>query len=184
MKKSLVVAMLSVIFAGQAFAADEEMPYVGIGFGSGKLGVAPSAAGMSTTSSSVVGGIFGYQYDKNFAIELQFTGVGQAIDTAGNTVKGDALSLSSIGLLPVSDSFELLGKIGVATTKTTTSAAASNTGTSSAGLTFGLGAQYNLNRDVGLRLVLDRYSAATLDATGTKNSSNANVMTIGAIYKF
>lgn len=181
MKKIAAVVLLSVV-AAPVFAADSGF-YAGVTLGSGKPNVTPSALAISKSSNFIYGGLAGYQYNKNLAVEAQFTGVGKATDIAGNTVKADALSLTAVGLLPLNDSFELLGKLGVASTKTTTSGLGINLGTSRTGLTYGLGAQYNVTPNLGLRLVWDRYAVATTNA-GIKTNANANVMTLGAVYQF
>jgi OOP family OmpA-OmpF porin len=181
MKKIAAVVLLSVV-AAPVFAADAGF-YAGVTLGSGKPNVTPSALVISKSSNFIYGGLAGYQYNKNLAVEAQFTGVGKATDIAGNTVKADALSLTAVGLLPLNDSFELLGKLGVASTKTTTSGLGANLGTSRTGLTYGLGAQYNVTPNLGLRLVWDRYAVATTNA-GIKSNANANVMTLGAVYQF
>lgn len=182
MKKIAAVALLSVL-AAPAFAADEGF-YAGVTLGNGKPNVAPTVQALSKNSDFIYGGLAGYQYNKNLAVEVQFTGAGKATDVAGNTVKADALSLSAVGLLPLSDNFELLGKLGVASAKTKSSAAATNLGVSRTGLTYGLGAQYNVTQNLGLRLVWDRYAIATANAAGVKSNANANVVTLGAVYKF
>jgi len=86
----------------------------------------------------------------------------------------------------LNDSFELLGKVGVARAKTTVSGlTATNVGTSRTGLTYGIGAQYNVNQNLGLRLGYDRYAVATAGSvSGIKTNGNASVMTVGAVYKF
>lgn len=182
MKKIAAAVLLSAVVAAPAFAADEGF-YAGLALGNGKPGATPSAAGLSKKSEFIYGGLAGYQYNKNLAVEAQFTGVGKAVDVAGNSVKADALSLTAVGLLPVTDSFELLGKLGVASTKTTSSVGAANQGASRTGVTYGLGAQYNVSQNLGLRLVWDRYAVATT-AAGLKTNSNANVVALAAVYKF
>lgn len=182
MKKIAAVVMLSAVVAAPAFAADEGV-YAGITMGNGKPNVTPGAQPLSKKSSFVYGGLLGYQYNKNFATEIGYGGVGKATDIAGNTVKGDALSLTAVGMLPLNESFELLGKVGVASAKTTSSGLAASQGASRTGLTYGVGAQYNATQNLGLRLGYDRYAVATSYA-GAKINGNANVMTVGAVYKF
>ena len=182
MKKIVAAVLLSATVAAPAFAADEGF-YAGITLGSGKPNVTPGAAVVNKTSNFIYGGVAGYQYNKNLATEVQFTGVGKATDVAGNSLKGDALSLSVVGMLPLGDSFELLGKLGVASAKTTASGATAYQGASRTGLTYGFGAQYNVSQNLGLRLGYDRYAVATSNA-GVKINGNANVMTVGAVYKF
>ncbi len=181
MKKIVAVVMLTVV-AAPAFAADEGF-YAGVTLGSAKPNVAPSAQALSKTSNFIYGGLLGYQYNKNLATEIGYGGVGKATDVAGNTVKGDALSLTAVGMLPLTDSFELLGKLGVSSTKTTSTGLATNLGASRTGLAYGIGAQFNVSDNLGLRLGYDRYPVATMIA-GVKANANANVMTVGAVYKF
>lgn len=182
MKKIAAVVLLSAAVSAPVFAADEGF-YAGVTLGNGKPNVTTGAAALSKSSSFVYGGLAGYQYNRNLAVEVQFTGAGKATDVAGNTVKADALSLTAVGLLPLTDSFELLGKLGVASAKTTASAGSTNQGASRTGLTYGVGAQYNVSQNLGLRVVWDRYAVATAIA-GVKTNANANVMTVGAVYKF
>ncbi len=183
MKKIVAVILLAGVASAPAFAADEGF-YAGVTLGSGKPGVSPvTGAALSKNSNFIYGGLAGYQFNKNLAAEVQFTGVGKATDVAGNTIKGDALSLTAVGMLPMSDSFALLGKLGVASTKTTASGLATNLGASRTGVTFGLGAQYNVTPNVGLRMGWDRYAVATTTA-GVTSKGNSDVMTVGAVFKF
>lgn len=181
--KKIAAVLLSAVISAPAFAADEGF-YAGITLGNGKPNVTPTAQALSKSSNFIYGGLAGYQYNKNLAVEVQFTGAGKATDVAGNTAKADALSLTAVGMLPLNDSFELLGKLGVASAKTTSSGLATNLGATRTGLTYGLGAQYNVTQNLGLRLVWDRYAVATATAAGVKTNANANVMTLGAVYKF
>lgn len=184
MKKIVAAVLLSAVVAAPAFAADSGF-YAGVTLGNGKPNVTPvTGAALSKNSDFIYGGLAGYQYNKNLAVEVQFTGLGKATDVAGNTTKADALSLTAVGLLPLSDSFEVLGKLGVASAKTASSALATNLGASRTGLTYGIGAQYNVTQNLGLRLVWDRYAVATANNIGVKTNANANVMTVGAVYKF
>lgn len=183
MKKIAAVVLLSAVVAAPAFAADEGF-YAGITLGSGKPNVTPvTGTALSKSSEFIYGGLAGYQFNKNLATEVAFTGVGKVTDVAGNTAKGDAFSLSVVGMLPLSDNFELLGKLGASSAKTTASAGATNQGATRTGLTYGIGAQYSVSQNLGLRFGYDRYPVATLNA-GIKTNANANVLTVGAVYKF
>lgn len=181
MKKFAAAALLSAVVATPAFAADTGV-YVGFNLGSGKPGITTTTA-MSKTSKAMYGGLLGYKYSKNLAAEVQFTGIGQVTDVAGATAKGDAFSVAAVGIIPMNDSFELFGKLGFASTKTTVSAGFVNGGATRSALTYGLGAQYNVNQNLGVRAGWDRYGAATT-AAGAKINANADVMTVGVVYKF
>ncbi len=181
MKKIIAAVLLSV--AAPVFAAAGDS-YVGVSLGNGTPNVTPTTGvALSKTSSFIFGGIAGYQYNRNLAVEGQFTGVGKASDARGNSVKADALSLSMVGILPLANNFELLGKIGVASVKTTSSGVGAVAGASRNGITYGVGAQYNVNRNLGLRLLWDRY-AVSVNNAGLKTNSNANVVTAAAVYNF
>lgn len=182
MKKIAAAVLLSVVVATPVFAADAGI-YVGLNLGSGKPGITPAAPALSKTSKSIYGGLLGYQYNKNLAAEVQFTGIGQVTDAAGQTAKGDAFSVAAVGMMPMSDSFAVFGKLGFASTKTTASAGFANVGATRSALTYGLGAQYNVNQNLGVRAGWDRYGAATTVA-GAKVNANADVMTVGVVYKF
>lgn len=184
MKKIAAAVVLSAVVATPAFAGDNGL-YVGFNLGSGKPGVTSSAGtALSKSSNSMYGGLLGYQYSKNLAAEVQFTGIGKVTDVAGATVKGDTFSVTAVGILPMNDSFGLFGKLGFASTKTTASATfANNVGATRSALTYGLGAQYNVNQNFGVRAGWDRYGAATTVA-GAKVNANADVLTVGVVYKF
>lgn len=183
MKKIAAAALLSAVVATPAFAADNGV-YVGFNLGSGKPGITPAAPALSKTSSTMYGGLLGYQYNKNMAAEIQYTGIGQVTDTAGQTAKGHAYSVAAVGMMPMNDSFALFGKLGVAITKTVVSAGFANTGATRTALTYGLGAQYNVNQNLGVRAGWDRYDAATTTAANVRGVAHADVLTVGVVYKF
>lgn len=182
MKK--MVICIGLLTAGMPALAAEG-GYLGLSLGSGKPGVMPAALTMSTTSSFIYGGVAGYQYNKNLAVQIQYGGLGKATDVAGNTSKVDALSLTAVGLLPLNNRIDLTAKIGIANAKTVTGGAtAINLGTTRTGLTYGVGAQYNINTSLALRLELDRYAVATSNVAGVKSNGNATVINLDALYKF
>lgn len=141
-----------------------------------------SNVALSKNSDFVYGGFLGYQYNQNLAVEAQFTGIGKTTAINGSSIKGDAFSLAAVGVLPISRDFELFGKLGVASTKTTSSGFASQ-GASRTGLSYGIGGQYGISQNFALRFGWDSYPAAVLNA-GTKTNGNANVISVGAVFKF
>ncbi|MGZ8258092.1 MAG: outer membrane protein [Methylotenera sp.] len=166
-----------------AFAEDQGF-YAGINVGNGRPDF-KTTNGLSKSSSVVSGGVLGYKFNKYLGIEGQYTGIEKVTDKVSGAAKGDAASLTGVGFLPLNDSFNLYGKLGVAATKTTVSSslAPMNDATRTA-VTYGLGGEYNLNQNIGMRLGWDHYNAA-VDVTGaSKNNVNANVVSVGAVYKF
>lgn len=183
MKKIVAAALLSVAVAAPVYAAAGSS-YVGISLGNGAPNVTPvTGVALSKKSSFIFGGLVGYQYNRNMAVEAQYTGVGKVSDANGNSVKADALSLTLVGLLPVYDKVDLLGKIGIASVKSTASGVGTVAGASRVGLTYGIGAQYTVTRELAVRLMWDRYAVSVNNAAG-KTNSNANVVTAAAIYNF
>ena len=181
MKKIVAAVLLSAV-AGSAFAADQGI-YVGATLGSGKPGL-NSTAGMNKTSEFVYGGLVGYKFSRNLAAEASFTGIGKVTDLVGNTAKGDAFTLSAVGTLPVTSSFDLYGKLGFSSSKTTSASAAIGAGTTRTGLSYGIGGQYNVSNSVGVRFGWDSYPIATLNALGGKTNVNASVISAGVVVNF
>lgn len=164
--------------------ADEQGFYAGVNIGNGNLNLS-TTNGTDKSSSIVGGGVLGYKFNKYLAVEGQYTGAGKVTDKISGTVKADAASLTAVGFLPLNDEFNLYGKLGIASVKSKVSSnlAPMNDATRIAA-TYGLGGEYNLNKNIGLRLGWDHYSAAVdTNASSTKNVS-ANVVSVGAVYNF
>ena len=172
-----------VTISNAAFAGDEGF-YAGGNVGVGKPNIhTPNG---EDKKSSVLGGIvLGYKFNKYLGVEGEYTGIGKVTDKVGGTVKGDAASIAAIGFLPLNDEFNLYGKVGVAATKTkvSSSLAPMNDDTRTA-VTYGLGGEYNLNKNIGIRLGWDHYSAAVKDVINSKDNFGANVVSVGAVYNF
>jgi OmpA-OmpF porin, OOP family len=175
--------ILATTTSNVAFADDDGF-YVGANLGIGKPDI-NTTNGTSKHSSAVGGALFGYKFNKYVGVEGQYTGIGKVTDKANGTAKGDATSLSVIGFLPLNDEFNLYGKLGLAHTKTTVSSnlLPMQDATRTA-ITYGLGGEYNFNKNVGMRFGWDHYNAAVDMTGGDKNNVNANVVSIGAVYNF
>jgi OOP family OmpA-OmpF porin len=174
--------MLATI-SNTAFAGDEGF-YAGGNIGVGKPNI--NTPNGEDKKSSVLGGIvLGYKYNKYLGVEGEYTGIGRVSDKISGTVKGDAASIAAIGFLPLNDEFNFYGKLGVAATKTKVSSSLApmydNTRTA---VTYGLGGEYNLNKNIGIRLGWDHFSAAVNDVTNSKVNFAANVVSVGAVYNF
>jgi OmpA-OmpF porin, OOP family len=185
-KKFTAVLFSSFIVATTASSvasADDGGFYVGANLGIGKPDI-NTTNGTSKSSSAVGGAILGYKLNKYVGVEGQYTGVGKVTDKVNGTAKGDAASLTAIGFLPLNDEFNLYGKLGVAHTKTTVSSNLTpmNDATRTA-ITYGIGSEYNFNKNIGMRLGWDHYNAA-IDRSNSSKNFNANVVSVGAVYNF
>lgn len=167
MKKIAIAVLLSAI-AAPAFA---EGMYVGVNLGQNKY----DDSTMTKTTSNAVGVLGGYTFSKNFAAEAAYISLGSLELSPGFTVKTTALSLSGVGSFPISDQFSLFAKLGLAQTKADITSLPSET---KSGATFGIGGQYNVTSAIGIRLGYDRYKV------GEQNSIDANITSIGGVFKF
>jgi len=164
--------------------ADDQGFYAGVNVGDGKFGI-NTTNGVNKSSSVVSGGMLGYKFNKYLGVEGQYTGIGKVTDKVSGTAKGDAASLTGVGFLPLNDNFNLYGKLGVAVAKTTVSSSLAPMGDATrTAVTYGLGGEYNLNKNIGMRLGWDHYNAAVDMSSNNKNNVNANVVSVGAVYNF
>jgi OOP family OmpA-OmpF porin len=180
--KKLLVILGYISISYPVFAGDQGL-YAGLNLGIGKPDF-NTPNGMDKSKSIVSGVVLGYKLNQYFGVEGQYTGIGKVTDNVSGSAKGDALSLSIIGYLPLNDEFNLYGKLGVASIKSKVSSSLSpmNDATRT-DVTYGLGGQYNLNKDIGMRIGWDHYNAAVDTNSGSKYV-NANVVSLGVIYSF
>jgi OmpA-OmpF porin, OOP family len=170
-------------FSGTASAEDQGF-YAGANLGVGKPNI-DTTNGTSKSSSAVGSIVLGYKINKYVGVEGQYTGIGKVTDKINGTAKGDAASLAAIGFLPLNDEFNLYGKLGVARAKTTVSSSlAPMSDATRTGVTYGMGAEYNFNKNIGMRLGWDHYNAAVDMTSSNKSNVNANVVSVGAVYNF
>jgi OOP family OmpA-OmpF porin len=207
-----LVAAAGALLSGPAGAAqDVSGPYVGADLGRGMLsdaagsidgalsgqGIAASSSLKRHATSYKVD--LGYQFNPYFAVEGNYVDLGRyhvasaaaapAADTLDGHYKADGLALVGVGIVPLDNGFSLYGKAG-AIRSTARLQLASQTGTvgvadvdsSRTGLTYGVGAGYDITKNVTARLELDRYNRIGND-TGT-GTADVNVVTIGAAYRF
>ena len=171
MKRLLVASAL----AATCLSAHAEGGYFGVGFGQGSVTFDPvNIPGVSVTEddkSSSFKIFGGYEFNKYFAAELgyhEFGSFSQTLTSGGSMgkveLKGHGFFLDLVGKLPLSDSFSLFGKIGLAQTTLDATytltgifvGCCSNASASETDPRFGLGAQYNFNRQFGGRIEYER----------------------------
>jgi len=183
-KGMLLGTLVAVAGISSAAFAEDTGAYAGLNLGIGKPDI-NTPHGEDKQSSAVGGIVLGYKFNPYLAVEGQYTGIGKVTDNISGSAKGDAASLAVLGILPLNENFNVYGKLGVAATKTTVSSSLNpmNDATRT-GVTYGLGAEYNVNRTIGLRLGWDHYNAAIGDVGSHEKNVNADVATIGAVYHF
>jgi opacity protein-like surface antigen len=176
MKKTLAAIAIASAIATPAFAADTGM-YIGGQIGQSKYGWS------DTPNSATSGGIFaGFKFNQNIAMEGAYTSFGSVNSNIvpAASVKSNALSLSAVLSAPLSDSFSIYGKLGVASVKSDGAYLGANVvGTSKTGVTAGAGVQFNINQSAGIRLGYDSYQSAL--GAGTANIQDLN---LGVVLNF
>ncbi|HXU93675.1 MAG TPA: porin family protein [Gallionella sp.] len=170
MKKIAIATLLSAFVAAPAVASDF---YAGA-----KLGQAKYSYSNLTKNNPTAFGVFGgYSFNQNFAVEAEYIDLGN-INSAATTNKISAWGLSAVGSYPFNDSFSVFGKLGYARTSLKQGPVAYTANNNSA--TYGLGGQYNVNQTVGIRFGWDRYKVGDANT----NTANANLYSVGAVFKF
>lgn len=199
-------------FALFTFAASAHAQlYVGVAAGQSKAGInggdiASQLLDLGFTSPSVslsdkntsYGLKLGYQIIPSLAVEGNYTDLGKfsyqanVVPTGSlNTdfkVKGYGLDL--VGTLPIFDKFSLIGRAGVQRMKTDGVFSASGSidlATSGASQTstagkLGLGVQYDLSKNLGLRLEVERFRKLGGNALGS--AFDADNYSVGILFKF
>jgi OOP family OmpA-OmpF porin len=125
----------------------------------------------------------GYQINRNFAAELGYHDLGKVKVSAPGVsfdIKSNAWELVGVGAYPLANQFSVYGKLGFYRGETKVSGGGKDTNTD---LTYGIGGQYDLSREVGIRAEWQRYGKIGGDSS-TGGTSDVDVLSIGAIWRF
>jgi OOP family OmpA-OmpF porin len=163
MNKIAIAALLSALVAAPAIAADA---YVGVNVGKNQMDYS------GVNSSTAIGVLGGYSFNQNVAAEVAYTNLGSA-DYYGTSITGHVFSVAAVGSLPLNKDFSLLGKLGVASSTYEVSGYSE----SKSDLTYGIGAQYNVSKTVGIRLGYDSFKV------GSSYTKDSALISIGAVFK-
>jgi OOP family OmpA-OmpF porin len=164
MNKIAIAALLSALVAAPAIAADA---YVGVNVGKNQMDYS------GVNSSTAIGVLGGYSFNQNVAAEVAYTNLGSADTKYASTITGRVFSVAAVGSLPLNKDFSLLGKLGVASSTVEESGYSE----SKTDLTYGIGAQYNVSKTVGIRLGYDSFKV------GSSNTKDSALISIGAVFK-
>lgn len=181
-------ALSAVLLAGVVFASVAQADwYAGAGAGQSKFKDSPTSCSdigldpgcsFSVDDKDTAWGVFGgYQFNPNGAVELGYVDLGKAkINNISGTVTGipvtgsgdfkaTGVDVSLLGLLPFSNGFGGMARIGLMAWDAKASASASALGVSASvndsatgtDLTYGLGLTYDFTKTVGGRLEWQRF---------------------------
>jgi hypothetical protein len=107
----------------------------------------------------------GYRFHPNIAAEV---GYGMLYDKSD--VEVTALEFVAVGMFPIANQFSIIGKLGLANVEVDGGGFSED----KTEITWGLGVQFDVNRNLGVRALWQRYE--TEDAI--------NFLAIGVTYKF
>jgi OOP family OmpA-OmpF porin len=178
--KALLATIMVSLWALPTLALSQDIPawYVGIGIGQSKAKGAcdgVSGAGITCDETDTAGKILGgYQFSRNFALELGYADLCQAKATFSGsgsaTIGTKGFELTGIGMLPIGDRFSVLAKAGLfhwnvdAKDGTGLVGSASASGTD---LTFGFGVKFDFTKDFAIRGEWQRYKdVGDMNTTG------------------
>lgn len=169
-KRWMAAAAVASLVAAPALGqtpggADERALYLGGGLGA------------NDDSESVWRLFGGYRAQRNLGFELGYVDLGDT-DIAGRRVNTSAWELVALGIAPLNERFSLYAKLG------------GYRGTAKGGgiterrndLTFGLGGQYEVDRNLGVRLEWQRYTDFGGGALG--GVRDQDVISLNATYRF
>lgn len=178
--KRISIALLSAATMALAAPAMAQMSmnsvYVGGAFGTSTFKDACNGIANCDKSDTTFGLFAGYQFNRNFAAELGYHDLGSAT-APGGTYDGTAWELVGIGAWPFTEQFSVYGKLGGYRGEVK-SVGLSETNTD---LTYGLGAQYDLNRNLGLRAEWQAYPSM---GGGSLVKSDVDVFRVAALWRF
>ena len=193
-KLSIALAAATLAMAGVAQAQSSPSSgysmyapgatYIGINAGQSNYRLNNGVGGFASDQRKIAYSIYGGGYfSNNFGVELGYTDFDR-INRAGGSTKAEGFSVSLVGKLPLSPSFNLLGKLGTTYGRTDVSSNPAS-GIASGkeakwGLSYGIGAEYAFNSSWSGVLQYDEYN---MKFAGTGND-RINTTSLGIRYKF
>jgi OOP family OmpA-OmpF porin len=179
MKRSILALFILAANTAPAWAENDSRRYVEVGLGSASFSnISPSP------HPNVFRVVTGYRFDPMLAAEIDYSMFGSFI--VGNSVSSTSVSASSLqiavaGTFPVSEDFDLIGRVGRAQNMAigdTTIPGRSSDRIAHSDLFFGFGAQYYVTRQFSVRAEYDNYGKFENTASPLKASS----VSIGVVY--
>ena len=206
MKGLAIAALAASLTAGAVTTAvAQDVPnWIGVSVGNTKFssgsnnfnssntlsGISPSSTEDSDNAWKIYLGI---PFNKYLGLELGYAKLGD--QTISGTFNGTAASSRAtstaylfdlVGNYDFNESFSLLGKLGMhrwgVNDDTLKNAVNATNGADGFDFTYGLGVQYNVNKDVGLRMEWERIN--NMGHEGTTGKIDASLITIGVVYRF
>lgn len=124
----------------------------------------------------------GYKFHPNIGVEGGYAPLGN-IEGSGLKLESNAWDIVGVGSWPLGNNFSILGKLGFYNAEVKASGIASGKKTTT-DLTYGIGGQYDFNRNLGLRLEWNRYASVKGPDSVGGDKSDIDVLSVGALWRF
>lgn len=169
MKTRIIATLaLSSLLSAPGFA-EENNWFVGVSFGRSDIDV----SGFDRETGFKIFG--GFRANENVAISLAYVDLGE-FEEGDASIETDGFNLSAIGILPLSENFELFAKLGVfrwdSELKISGLGSADDDDT---GFSFGLGAGYSFFDNFALNAEFQRFDL---------DGDNIDLLSAGLVYSF
>jgi len=205
MKSFRLLCIAGFVAIGFSTTASAQF-YVGAGVGSSKASGADGSATIGGVPISASGGnatktswklYGGYQFTPNWGVEAQYSELGDRTYTlAAGAVRGSATiqayqwSLAGTGTLPLNNQFYLLAKLGATRNHvgggnfTVGAVNVAVGGSDRTELLAGIGAGYNINKNVGVRVEYENFGKLSNNGGINNNSIKADNWSVSLKYSF
>ena len=193
MKTKYLIAALGVAAATFALPASAQMSmpslssaYVGGQFGKSDLDLCLGDE-VSCDDKDTAWRVFGgYQINRTISVELGYANLGETTFSFGGADTGSleatAWDVSAVAAWPIGP-VSIFGRVGLYRMNVELREALfGNEEDNDTGLLFGLGVQYDINKNLGLRGEWMRYSSVEVFGSGEK--FNPSVLSIGLLWRF
>lgn len=158
--------------------------YIGFNAGQSDFSMGNGTNFFSSENKDMAYNIYGGSYfNPNFGFELGFTDFGK-VSRGGGTTKAEGINLSLVGRAPISESFNLLGKLGTTYGRTdvssTPGSGITSGGESGFGLSYGIGAEFVFSPNMSAVLQYDQHE---MEFAGS-DKERISATTVGLRYRF
>lgn len=188
MNSKSLIAILGVAGAALALpaAAQMRMPdmsaaYLGASVGQSEFKFDCAGADPCDRKGTAWRFFGGYQFHPNFAAELGYVDLGEG--TFGTTkLEGTAWDLSALGSFPFGNAFSVYGRLGLYNGELKASDPAGNGKGSRSSITWGIGGQVDVTRNLSARIEWQRYNK--MGGGDFNEKADVDLLNIGALWKF
>jgi len=135
----------------------------------------------------------GYHFTPSVAVEAGYVAIGDSTLVAPNdsvTLKQSAIQLAAVGSYQLNSSFDVIAKLGLSANSNkftgTGLDAGLNTSNSSTSLIYGIGIQFNINEQIGIRAQYEDFGKTTVSENfgNTSWKMGVKMTSIGVVYNF